>query len=227
VIRGIPSLTLTPSAAFSSCAVAAEKPISSRSERRHRLIARLRKSHKFIGEQMRERPIENERKERNCYGTPQWVTLALIPHLRSIEGTVWDPVEGAGSRTMLQLLTDSGFKVEAPDIAADPRDFLRRSAVSCGAIITNPPHAYAQEFIEHGLRLMRPNDGLVAMLLRTDYDHASSRQYLFGRHKHFAKKLVLTKRIKWFEDTTGQPPFKHAWFIWDWKHCGPPVLAYA
>lgn len=178
---------------------------------------------------MRERPIENERKERNCYGTPQWVTLALIPHLRSIEGTVWDPVEGegAGSRTMLQLLTDSGFKVEASDIAADPRDFLRRSAVSCGAIITNPPHAYAQEFIEHGLRLMRPNDGLVAMLLRTDYDHASSRQYLFGRHKHFAKKLVFTKRIKWFEDTTGQPPFKHAWFIWDWKHCGPPVLAYA
>ena len=174
---------------------------------------------------MSPRPIGYERKERNCYGTPEWVTLALIPHLRSIDGTVWDPA--AGSEKMVRVLTDSGFKVESSDIAADPLDFLRCSTVSCRAIITNPPHAYAQEFIEHGLRLMRPNDGLVAMLLGTDYDHASSRQYLFGRHKHFAKKLVLTRRIKWSEDSTGHPPFKHAWFIWDWKHCGPLVLTYA
>jgi len=176
---------------------------------------------------MSEHPIGCERKDRNSYETPEWVMLALIPHLQGIEGTVWDAAAGQGSETMLRVLTESGFKVASSDRDTDPRDFLRCSAISYPAIITNPPHAYAQEFIEHGLRLMRPHDGLVAMLLKTDYDHASSRQYLFGRQKHFSKKLVLTKRIKWCEGSAGQPPLQQAWFIWDWKHSGPPVLAYA
>jgi hypothetical protein len=38
--------------------------------------------------------------------------------------------------------------------------------------------------------------------------------------------VVLTKRIKWFEGSKGQPSFNHAWFIWDWKHEGAPTLAY-
>ena len=57
------------------------------------------------------------------------------------------------------------------------------------------------------------------MLLRTDFDHAKSRQHLF-QHPAFSKKLVLTKRIKWFEDSKGQPSFNHAWFVWDYRHKG-------
>jgi hypothetical protein len=77
------------------------------------------------------------------------------------------------------------------------------------AIITNPPYELAAEFIERALSLTA-SDGLVAMLLRTDFDHAKSRQHLF-QHPAFRKKLVLTKRIKWFEDSEGQPSFNHAW----------------
>jgi hypothetical protein len=70
------------------------------------------------------------------------------------------------------------------------------------------------------------NQGIVAMLLRTDFDHAKTRQHLFAKHAAFAKKVVLTKRIRWFEDSKGAPSFNHAWFIWDWRHSGPPTLAY-
>jgi hypothetical protein len=73
---------------------------------------------------------------------------------------------------------------------------------------------------------MRPNGGLVAMLLRCDFDHAKSRQHLFGGCAQFAKKLILTRRIRWIENSTGSPSFNHAWFIWDWQHQGPPVLVY-
>jgi hypothetical protein len=66
--------------------------------------------------------------------------------------------------------------------------------------------------------------GAVAMLLRTDYDHAKTRQHLFGKCSSFAKKLVLTQRIQWFEDSKGQPSFNHAWFIWDHRHKGPPAI---
>lgn len=109
-----------------------------------------------------------------------------------------------------------------------PIDFLKAEDVpdfDVDAIITNPPYARAYEFIEHALKLMNPN-GVVAMLLRTDFDHAKTRQHLFAGCHAFAKKLVLTKRIQWFADSKGQPSFNHAWFIWDWKHKGPPILAY-
>ena len=61
------------------------------------------------------------------------------------------------------------------------------------------------------------------MLLRTDFDHAASRAHLFAM---FAKKVVLTKRIRWFEDSNGSPSFNHCWMIWDRQHRGPPTLAY-
>jgi hypothetical protein len=43
----------------------------------------------------------------------------------------------------------------------------------------------------------------------------------------FSKKVVLTKRIRWFEDSNGSPSFNHCWMIWDRQHRGPPTLAYA
>jgi hypothetical protein len=69
--------------------------------------------------------------------------------------------------------------------------------------------------------------GVVAMLLRCDYDHARTRRHLFGDCRQFWAKVVLTRRIKWFEDySNGSPSFNHAWFIWNWQHNGGPTLHY-
>jgi hypothetical protein len=81
----------------------------------------------------------------------------------------------------------------------------------------------AQEFIEKAISYAP----LVAMLLRTDYDHAKTRQHLFGQCPKFAKKLVLTKRIRWFENSIGAPSFNHAWYIWNRMHFGNPAIVYA
>jgi hypothetical protein len=164
-----------------------------------------------------------ERKERDLYETPAWVTAALIPHLNdrlTAKRTVYEPAAGSGK--MVAALAAAEFMVSADDIS-EGRDFLQCTSSDHDAIITNPPYELAKEFIERALDLMWP-DRVVAMLLRTDYDHAKTRQHLF--RAPFARKVVLTKRIKWFEDTKGQPSFNHAWFIWDWKHKGPPTLAY-
>jgi hypothetical protein len=175
---------------------------------------------------MSQRESGYERKERDLYETPEWVTLALVPHIHNRilpDQSVLEPAAGSGK--MVAALASRGFLVEANDIS-DGQDFLKAyPRTSHDAIITNPPYVDAQPFIEKSLELMQPQQGLVAMLLRTDYDHAKTRQHLFTLAP-FAKKLVLTKRIKWFEDSKGQPSFNHAWFIWDWKHQGPPTLAY-
>lgn len=178
---------------------------------------------------MSQRDSGYERKERDLYETPEWVTEALLPYLQSVND-IWEPACGSGK--MSRVLGRYQRRVIATDIF-DPEgiavDFLAAPEIIAGphdAIITNPPYELATEFIKKALDFMQPSRGIVAMLLRTDFDHAASRRCLFADHPAFAEKIVLTKRIKWFEDSKGQPSFNHAWFRWDWQHIGPPTLAY-
>jgi hypothetical protein len=166
------------------------------------------------------------RKERDLYETPEWVTVVLLRHLRPMQD-IWEPACGTGK--MVRALNTAGFNVYCTDIDRG-EDFLDRSTPTgwenFDAIITNPPYGLAVEFIWHAINLTEERGGLVAMLLRTDFDHAKTRADIFGECEQFAKKVVLTKRIRWFPDSKGSPSFNHAWFVWDWKHQGPPTLAY-
>lgn len=173
---------------------------------------------------MSQRDSGYERKERDLYETPEWVTHALTNgHLRKFD-TVWEPACGSGKMVRALGVLDS--EIIGTDIETGT-DFLSEFSGPEGvdAIITNPPYVLAQQFIKCALDRMEPH-GVVAMLLRTDFDHAKTRSHLFADHPAFAKKVVLTRRIKWFEDSKGSPSFNHAWFIWDWTHEGPPTLAY-
>jgi hypothetical protein len=184
---------------------------------------------------MSQRDSGYERKERDLYETPEWATEALLPHLRPLE-VIWEPACGSGKMARVLNRWDSCAEVWAADIeptmeGAVWADFLgptpRVDVDYIHGIITNPPYEHATEFIEKALMWTQRVDGLVAMLLRTDFDHAKTRAHLFADHPAFAKKVVLRKRIKWFEDSKGSPSFNHAWYIWDWKNVGAPVLAYA
>jgi hypothetical protein len=168
---------------------------------------------------MSQRPSGYERKERDCYETPEWVTAALIPHLPA-RMHIWEPAAGSGK--MVPVLAAAGHLVEASDVV-EGRDFLSAGKLfDVDAIVTNPPYALAAQFIEHALGLAR----IVAMLLRTDFDHAAGRRHLFATCGSLAKKLVLTRRIVWFDGPKAAPSFNHAWYIWDRQHQGPPTLAY-
>jgi len=171
---------------------------------------------------MSQRDSGYKRKEFDRYETPEWVTKCLLPHIPKRVTEVWEPACGSGK--MSRVLQSAGYHVYGTDIETGQNFLTKESEViyTADAIITNPPYADALAFIDMALSIT----DFVAMLLRTDYDHASSRARLFTKGR-FAKKLVLTKRIKWFEDSKGQPSFNHAWFIWDDDHMGPPTLAYA
>lgn len=164
------------------------------------------------------------RKERDCYETPEWVTHALLDgHLRKME-VVWEPACGGGKMVGVLGILDS--HIEASDIETGKDFLVTPPPLGCDCIITNPPYTYADEFIHKALTDTMFTDGQVAMLLRTDFDHAKSRRHFFASHFAFRKKLVLTKRIRWFEGSKGSPSYNHAWYIWDWKNRGAPTLAY-
>jgi methylase of polypeptide subunit release factors len=168
---------------------------------------------------MSQRDSGYERKERDLYETPEWVTWALLPHLPDGIGEIWEPACGSGK--MVRALAPACPRVRSTDIESGT-DFLAQREGHTDWIITNPPYVLATEFIEHAFTL----GDHIAMLLRTDFDHAATRAYLFGDCPAFEKKIVLTKRIRWFEDSKGSPSFNHAWFIWSHNHKGPPTLAY-
>ena len=170
---------------------------------------------------MSQRDSGYERKERDAYETPGWVTRALVPHIPGRIRNILEPAAGSGK--MVDELLKASYGVFASDIEKGS-DFLEFRTL-WEAVITNPPYALASEFIWQALSITREKNGFVAMLLRTDFDHAASRLHLFQRGQ-FAKKVVLMKRIKWFDDSKGSPSFNHAWFCWDWTHQGPPTLAY-
>ena len=167
------------------------------------------------------------RKPNDAYETPAWVTDALVPYLRTLALHVWEPA--AGTCKMVDALRNAGFRVTATDIATGV-DFLESHAlpsVQIQAIVTNPPYSDAQPFIERALALTKPVGGVVAMLLRCDFDHAKTRHHLFADCGVFAKKIILTRRIVFFDRLGAAPSFNHAWYLWDWQDTGKPVIEYA
>ena len=125
---------------------------------------------------------------------------------------------------MVKVLEDY-FPVLATDIS-EGADFLKvELPVDANAIITNPPFSLATEFIVHALELMKPVNGFVAMLQSVDFDSAKCRRHLFRNCPEFMTKIVLTKRIVWFEREDGKkaaPSSNHAWYIWG--QGGPPAM---
>lgn len=186
---------------------------------------------------MAQRDSGYDRKPRDFYGTPAWVTEVLLPFLPQ-HAVVWEPACGHGAMTRVletRFTTISTDIEPGPDHA--PLDFFacdappRMNCVSANAIVTNPPYDRAQEFVEHALALMQPVSGMVAMLMRVDWDSASTRRHLFADCPAWSKKVVLTKRILWFKPPAGSkgksPSENHCWMIWDWKHAGSPTIDYA
>jgi hypothetical protein len=121
----------------------------------------------------------------------------------------------------------------------DGADFLattRLPVSTIEAIIVNPPYGLggrlAVQFIQHSLAFMRQPDSrvrLLAFLLSIDFDSASGRTDLFADCPEFAGKIVLLRRIRWFEGPSG-PSTNHGWYLYrrpDVLGAVPPTLRYA
>jgi len=171
----------------------------------------------------------------DAYFTEPWVTRVLLDHV-SPRHPIWEPACGRGD--MVKVLAANCGPVIASDIADHGyeggwvrHDFLRDAPLTTpqGAlprsIVTNPPYGDdAARFIRRALALV-PDDGLVAMLLRHEYDCAAKRVDLFER-PDFSLKIVLNKRPRWDwwrpikmrYPKKERPRHNFAWYVWDRLH---------
>lgn len=166
-----------------------------------------------------------ERKARDAYMTPHWVTEALIADLeargilpvakrdagypnKGYPLAIWEPAAGTGQ--MADALARAGYEVFCSDIQPEPgigiaHDFTKRELPllmpEIGAIITNPPYKIkaAEAFVANALDIMCGRSGVVAMLLPVDWDSAKTRSKFFNECPAWRHKIVLLDRIHWFD----------------------------
>ena len=182
-----------------------------------------------------------ERKALDAYWTHKWVTEWLLNacgKLTSPGKVVWEPACGAG--WISDVLSARGYDVLSTDVVDHGyanmqglQDFMLVEEVdpTIEAIITNPPYdienvpgvsdCTAESFLRHALKLMKPVKGKVFMLLRNEFDSASTRVDLF-EGRPFSAKFVLTKRPEWIEKPQQEakksgPRHNYSWFGWDWS----------
>lgn len=167
---------------------------------------------------------------------------ALLSHVDLSRGKVWEPA--AGKLHLAQALQSHGHIVYCTDIQEYPtkiqhpwlahvQDFFAFSEVpdeSLRCIVTNPPNDHNISFAQHALKLMEPVDGVIAFYQRHDWDCAKRTAAIFD-HPAFAMKITPRWRPIWFEKKKGEktksPFHRFSWFVWDFRHIGPPEVRYA
>lgn len=175
---------------------------------------------------MAQRASGYDRMPDELYETPAWCVDALTPFLKRLRvHSVWEPAPGSGKLAF--ALKDNDFEV-----VATQSNFLVYQGMplpKIDAIVTNPPYSsprggdQASIFIRTALS--KPVR-IVAMLLRTDFDHAKSRVDIFRDCSSFEGKVVLLDRIKWFPGDSS-PSDNHSWWIWSKEAHTRPWIAYA
>lgn len=100
---------------------------------------------------------------------------------------------------------------------------------SANWIVSNPP--YKRNVVDSIIfrqleRLSVPNVIGVAMLLRTQFDHAKTRYNMFAGHPFYAGQIKMTFRPIWFAEGESTPIHNYVWQIWvkDWNR--PPIVQY-
>jgi hypothetical protein len=188
-----------------------------------------------------------DRKGRDFYATPAWVTEALMRHVR-FRGPIWEPCCGDGA--MSSLLMDHGYDVVSTDLVdrgfgTPGMDFLAFRVVpgGCRSIVTNPPYGDTGsqagqsrspramlDFLRHAMMLTEAIEGQLALLVRLQWI-AGKRAADMLSSGPFAAVIVLTKRIRWFEmgEDTNTAQHHHAWVVIDHAHPPgePPSMLFA
>lgn len=167
----------------------------------------------------------------DVYETPPEATLALL-RAEQLPHWLWEPAAGRGA--IVNVLRAAGHAVVASDLRdyGCPTHFSRRyfllelkAPERCEAIVTNPPFALAQQFVEHALELCP----LVVMLLRLAFLESARRTPILdggqlARVYVFRNRLPMMHRDGWTGPRASSAvPF--AWFVWDSGHTGPTELS--
>jgi len=142
------------------------------------------------------------------FQTPPEALEPLYPFLKK-EWVIWECACGQGN--LVKALEEKGYDVIGTDYIPAEWDFLLDKPVQWDCIITNPPFALKQSFLERCYELGTP----FALLLPLTTFETAKRQALFK--KYGVEVIMFDKRINFevpYQTTNSGSWFATAWFTW-------------
>lgn len=174
------------------------------------------------------RPYDADFSDTEFFPTPTWVTYALMDN-EPFEGNVWECACGDGA--MSRVIEHFGHPTTSTDwydrgYGTGGIDFLQAKG-EADNIITNPPYALAQRFIERALTIVKYK---AAFLLRLGFLESAKRAKTIFKDNPPARVLILSERPTFYPRNIprrggGQIPY--GWFIWDKDYKGPTILKWS
>lgn len=168
------------------------------------------------------------RAEKDYYATDPVAVIKLL-EMERFDKYVWECACGEGH--ISKVLEQQGHIVKSTDIVdrgfGKVKDFLFFNDDKFkGDIITNPPYAYAQEFVEKALEVI-PEGNKVAMLLRIQFLEGKRRKKLFETHPPktvyvFSERITCAKNGEF--ENTGSSAQAFCWFVWVKGYEGDTVI---
>lgn len=168
-----------------------------------------------------------KRVKNDYYATPPQATRDILDRVH-LEGSILEPACGEGhiSKVMEEYYADQ--EIVSTDLidrgyGTGGIDFLKHDyGRKFDNVITNPPFAYAKEFIERGLELANEK---VIMFAKIQLLESEKRRELFQKYPptyiYVFSKRVSPLRNGTEYDENGKPwasTMCFAWYVWD-KNC--------
>ena len=171
---------------------------------------------------------EHDRQSEDYYATEPSATDWLCK-LEEFKSPILEPSCGEGHISKQLML--HGYDVVSRDLVdrgfGDVADFLYMNTEKwAGDIITNPPYAFAQEFVEQALKMIEPGRK-VAMFLKLTFLEGKKRADLFKNNPP-RRVWVSSSRLKCAMngdfDSVGGSATAYAWFVWVKGYQGYPEI---
>lgn len=172
-----------------------------------------------------------DRAENDYYATEPKALELLLDEV-TLSPTVWECACGQGH--LSEVLKERGYKVYSSDLVdrgygTGGIDFLQVIDKFDGDIVTNPPYAQAQQFVEHALELV-PDGRRVVMFLKLTFLESKARRKLFEKYPpeyiYVSSSRLQCARNGDFETYhkgTGTA-IAYGWYIWTKGFTGEPKI---
>lgn len=166
------------------------------------------------------------RRKGDDYPTPYSLTERLLEVEKFGKGSkILEPAAGK-QKAIVKVLEAQGFNVTSRDIITG-QDFLRGDVEKFPYIITNPPYALADEFVE---RCRATATKKFALLLRTNF-LSGQRRIKDQRFRELKKVWIFSRMPDLTQDLRKDGKFKtamivYAWFVFEKGYMGAPEIGW-
>lgn len=174
---------------------------------------------------------DKERQVDDFYATDS-IAIDCLLEKATLSHNLWECACGGGD--LSKRLEALGYNVKSTDLVyrgygTGGVDFLKCKEVFDGDIITNPPYKYAQEFVEHSLKLL-PSGRKSFMFLKLQFLEGKSRRLLFdsGQLKtlYVSSRRILCAKNGEFQKMrdSGGSAVAYGWYEFEKGYCGDPII---